>query len=196
MTNDTSHIAHAKRQLRNEALTLRDSIDARAQSAADAKIQANLEALPLFKKAKTVFCYIGVGSEVGTLALIEKMLEEGKVVCAPRCVGNSVMYSHAIASIDDLGAGILGIPAPAATTPLILPAEVDLVIVPCVTCDRKGYRIGYGGGYYDYYLADVPAQTTKVILCRESLLADSLPTEPHDIKADFIVTSKEVIEIL
>ncbi len=184
-----------KKYLREEVLALRDAVDEGVWSAADALIRANVEALPAYKKAQTVFCYISVGSEVDTLWLIEEMLASGKTVCAPRCVGDGVMYAHVFSSLDDLEEGVLGIPTPAPDSPVIDPCDIDLAIVPCLSCDRRGYRLGYGGGYYDRYLANAK-KAVKIILCREGLLVATLPSEPHDIHADQIVTDKEVIAIL
>lgn len=183
-----------KRYLRAEVLSLRDGVDAAVWSAADARIRANLQELPIYQEAQTVFCYISTGSEVDTLWLVEEMLASGKTVCAPRCVENGIMYAHVMTSLDSLEEGVLGILHPAADSPVINPEDIELAIVPCLSCDRRGYRLGYGGGYYDRYLATAP-QAVKAVLCREGLLVATLPSEPHDVLSDLIVTDKEVITV-
>lgn len=183
-----------KKYLRAEVLALRDAVDAGVWSAADACIRANVLALPAYQAAQTVFCYISVGSEVDTLWLIEEMLASGKTVCVPRCEAKGVMHAYAITSLDELEEGVLGIPTASKTSELIAPDAIDFAVVPCVACDRSGSRLGYGGGYYDRYLA-IASRATKAILCREGLLVASLPSEEHDVLADIIITDKEVITL-
>jgi 5-formyltetrahydrofolate cyclo-ligase len=85
---------------------------------------------------------------------------------------------------------MLNIPAPPDTAPIIAPEELDLVIVPALAYDSAGYRLGYGGGYYDRYLHDIPAFT--VGLARERLIVGELPTEQHDIAVKCVVTEDAV----
>ena len=185
-------IPEKKKLLRKEILAKRDATDAESCSLADADIQARVEALSLFQAAQTVFCYVSVDTEVSTISLIESMLASGKTVCAPRITGGRTMSAHSIMSLDDLEEGAFGIPAPSAKSPLIEPEEIDVAIMPCVTCDRSGVRLGYGGGYYDTYLVN-NREAPKIVLCRENLLVDALPLEPHDLLADIIVTDREAI---
>ncbi|MDR1089118.1 MAG: 5-formyltetrahydrofolate cyclo-ligase [Coriobacteriales bacterium] len=183
-----------KKRLRAEALALRDAEDAGERSVADACIRARLVALPVFQAAQTVFCPVSRGSEVDTRTLIEEMLADGKTVCAPRCERGGVMHAQLVTSLDELEPDAFGIPAPVAECPIIAPEALDLVLVPCVACSRQGHRLGYGGGYYDRYLPTA-AHATKVILCRESLLVQTLPSEAHDVRADLVITQNERIAI-
>ena len=187
-----SNIKVKKTELRNELLTVRDSVDEEVWTAADAQIRANLQALPAFQEAQTVFCYISMDTEIDTLLLIEEMLKSGKTVCAPRCAGKHVMHAYLVNSLDELEDDPLGIPSPAAESPLVAPETIDLVIVPCLTCDDRGNRLGYGGGYYDCYCTSA-TNAVKAILCRERFRVASLPSEPHDVPADIIVTDKGTV---
>jgi 5-formyltetrahydrofolate cyclo-ligase len=194
LSSTSLSISQQKQHLRACALALRDAEDAASRSAADARIRARLMALPVYQAAQTVLCYSSRGSEVDTRRFIEDMLEEGKTVCTPRCEGGGIMHAHAITSSGDLEEGKYGIPAPAEESPLILPEALDLILVPCVSCSRQGHRLGYGGGYYDRYLPRA-SRATSVLVCREGLLAQTLPFEPHDVKANLVVTENEIITV-
>ncbi|MCL2529098.1 MAG: 5-formyltetrahydrofolate cyclo-ligase [Coriobacteriia bacterium] len=184
-----------KRQLRAELLAKRESEDALQRAAADALIKVHLEALPAFQAAQTIFCYISMGAEVDTLGLLKNLLASGKTVCVPRCEGKAVMRAHVLTDMNELHEGVLGILAPPADAPLLEPADLDLIVVPCLACDSSGFRIGYGGAYYDRYLGALPsgARATTVALCRESLLLEQVPRESHDIPVDIVVTDKGVV---
>jgi len=181
-----------KQLLREALLACRDGEDTLSRSAADGRIKARLEALPFYHEAQTVFCYVSVGSEVDTLGLIEDLLVSGKSIFVPRCEGGGIMYAQMLLSLSELEKGLLGIPVPPLMNPRVESTSLDLIIVPCLACDTSGYRIGYGGGYYDRYLASAE-QATSIALCRESLLHEHLPQEDHDVPVDFVITDERMI---
>jgi len=187
-----SELLQQKQQLRDELLACRDGEDASSRAAADARIKAQLESLSLFQDARIVYLYISIGSEVDTRGIIESLLACGKTVCAPRCSSDGVMHAHVLSSLDELQGGVMGIPAPPAGSAVVEPDAIDLIIVPCIACDTSGYRLGYGGGYYDRYLA-CASQVSSLALCRETQLLERLPREEHDIPVDFVITDKRVL---
>lgn len=158
--------------------------------------------LGLKKTEKTVLAYCSVGNEPSTLALIDSLLKSGKRVCLPLCTdldeeghrtgAFDAMEARVITSFDDLTAGAYGIPEPKADTELVPAEEVDIVILPCVGCDRQCRRIGHGAGYYDKYLTTVRKDCFTMALCYEEALADELPSEEHDVPVDAVVTEKTV----
>ena len=158
--------------------------------------------LGLKKTEKTVLAYCSVGNEPSTLALIDSLLKSGKRVCLPLCTdldeeghrtgAFDAMEARVITSFDDLTAGAYGIPEPKADTELVPAEEVDIVILPCVGCDRQCRRIGHGAGYYDKYLTTVRKDCFTMALCYEEALADELPAEEHDVPVDAVVTEKTV----
>ena len=101
------------------------------------------------------------------------------------------MEARVVRSLDELAPSMLGIPAPPDTAKLLAPEELDLIFVPALAYDAFGYRIGYGGGYYDRYLHDLSAYT--VGLARERLLREILPVEPHDIAVKCVIMEDRVI---
>jgi 5-formyltetrahydrofolate cyclo-ligase len=205
------NVADKKALLRREMLARRAAMDPAARAGADRGIFERLTAMPEYSGARTIFCYVSTEGEPDTRALIEDALERCKRVCVPRCSSSGAMSAHGITSTEDLRPGRYGIPEPAEHCPQVPPDGIDLVIVPCVCCDREGYRLGYGGGFYDRWLEahaaapapnshaslTVPAATpampdvkVAVALCYEALLAETVPREPHDRRIDIIVTDK------
>ncbi len=166
------------------------------------KEQKRTGLLGLKKTEKTVLAYCSVGNEPSTLALIKSLLDSGRRVCLPLCTdldeeghrtgAFDAMEARVITSFDDLVAGAYGIPEPKADTELVPAEEIDIVILPCVGCDRQCRRIGHGAGYYDKYLTTVRKDCFTMSLCYEEALADELPMEEHDVPVDAVVTEKTV----
>ena len=174
-------------------------------SEASAKIAVNALSMEAVRKAKTVLAYFSVGREPGTLALINSLLKDGKRVCLPLCTdldeeGRRIegtaaadsMEARLIKSFDDLVPGAYGIPEPKTETQVVPPGKIDVIILPCVACDRQCRRLGHGAGYYDKYLSLVKRKCVTLALCYEKLLADDLPAEEHDMPVDAVVTEETV----
>jgi len=174
-------------------------------SSASAKIAVNVLSMESVRKAKTVLAYFSVGREPGALALLDSLLKDGKRVCLPVCTdldenGRRIegaapadsMEARQIKSFDDLVRGAYGIPEPADGTAMVPPEKIDVIILPCVACDRDCRRLGHGAGYYDKYLSLVKEKCVTIALCYEKLLADRLPAEEHDVPVDAVVTEDTV----
>lgn len=158
--------------------------------ASDEELLAQLLALPWLQQAQTVFTYVSVGGEPDTRQLAEWVLKQGKTLAVPRCLGKGIMEAHKIAHMEELLPAPFGLLEPGQAAPLILPADVDLVVVPCLAANIDGHRIGYGGGYYDRYLQQVACPT--VCLCREQMLQNNLPIEYHDQQVSAVLTENKV----
>jgi len=143
-------------------------------------------ALKVFADARNIMMFHSVGREADTLKIAKAAFDAGKTVAFPYCFRGGRMQAHAVKSLSELKPAMLGIPAPPDTAPIIAPAELDLIIVPALAYDRTGYRIGYGGGYYDRFLSGIAAYT--VGLARERLLLAEMPKEPHDIAVKCVIT--------
>lgn len=139
-----------------------------------------------FIDARSIMMYYSVKREPDTLAIAEVALSLGKTVSFPRCGKDGVMHARAVQTLGELQPAALGIPAPPDTAPLVEPEDLDLIIVPAITYDIYGYRLGYGGGYYDRYLCRTSAFTLG--LARERMLKDELPREPHDVAVRYLAT--------
>lgn len=138
--------------------------------------------------AQTVLAFASYSSEIPTEPLIDHLLTQSRRVLVPRVEGDR-MLAVPIGSLEDLAPGYKGIPEPrpaASTAP-----EAGVIIVPGVAFTAAGTRLGYGGGFYDRYLAE--AAGIRIGLCYDFQIVEDLPAGPHDIPMDRIVTEARVI---
>jgi len=150
-------------------------------------------ALKEFLDARNIMIYHSVEREPATPEIAKTALAMGKTVAFPYCYRGGIMNARVVGSLSELRPAMLGIPAPQDSAPIIMPEELDFIIVPALTYDRTGYRLGYGGGYYDRYLCGIPA--FKAGLARSRLIVDELPKQPHDIAVDCVITEDAVMRI-
>lgn len=185
----------AKVALRAEALAQRRAIDADVQRALSLSIAERVTRLDAYRRASVVHCYVGArDGEVATRDLIARALRSGRRVICPRAERAPRRLEHyAIRSLDDLERTPLELwePDPARAR-LVDPAEAELVLVPGLAFDRPGWRLGYGAGYYDRFLAGCAAE--KVALAYSLQLRDAVPHEAHDVPMDRIVTEIESVD--
>ena len=181
-----------KQQLRRYYREARRTLSSDEKRFIDCKISDNLLKSDLYRDAACIFCYVSTSDEIGTAAILEQALTDGKTLCVPLCGRAGEMSARRILSLDELKSGAYGIPEPSSGAPEIPPDGISLVIVPALSCDRNGYRLGYGGGYYDRFLPETRAK--RIILCQEQMLCENIPAEPHDCPMDLIVTEEWVRE--
>ena len=125
--------------------------------------------------------------EIDTLPFIEKVLSEGRRAAVPLCIGKGVMEARLIGSLSDLKPGAYGILEPGPESRRLAPAQIDLAVIPCAACSHDGKRLGFGGGYYDRYFS-LNHVKNPVLVCRERLVRDDIPMEPHDIVFPLVIT--------
>lgn len=152
---------------------------------ADRLIERFLE-LEQVRDGKTFFLFYGVGKEPDTEHLIRRLLEDGKRIALPVCLPQGKMEAREIGSLDELRPGSFGIPEPGEACPPISGEEIDVVLVPNLLCDRRGYRLGRGGGYYDRWLENYSGLT--VCICPPERLVDELPREPFDRPVKIVIS--------
>ena len=146
--------------------------------------------LPEVEKANTVMLFYGVGREPDTGELIEELWQRGKAVLLPRCLPKRGMEARRIEPGSRLVCSAYGIPEPDEECPVVERDRIDLILVPNLCCDKQGYRLGHGGGYYDRYLADCSAVT--VSLCPEMWLQERLPREEYDLPVRLVLTETKI----
>ena len=157
------------------------------------QIFRRLVATQQYRRAKTVVLYVSKELEVDTRRLIKRAWKDGKRVAAPRCVENTrLMNMHLIRSMDDLQEGAFGILEPNENLPILHDTRDAICIVPAFCNDFRGYRVGYGGGYYDRYLAEHRAVTA--CLCRERLLLEKVPRDWNDFAVACVITERRIIK--
>ena len=137
-----------------------------------------------YKAAKTIYGYLPYNQEVRTVPMLEQALKDGKRVAVPKVYGDEMKFLY----LDDLSQvekGYAGIPEPIADDPLA-DDDTALVLMPGLAFDPAGHRIGYGGGFYDKFLAAEPNHPT-LALCYEFQMLPRLDTEEHDIPVDTVL---------
>lgn len=181
-----------KAALRKHMLAQRNSIPQAEREKADAAIRDQVLSLQSYGESSTVFAYLSFGTEVETRGIIEAAWRDGKEVALPRCVGPRQMRWYRVADFGNLEKSNLGVEEPrmdpaAEVDPADRPCSIALV--PGMAFDDDGYRLGYGGGFYDAFLADFPG--VPVGLCRAVQRVDSLAAlqvvDTHDLPARLVV---------
>lgn len=170
---------------------LRSRIRAQKRAMTEAEIAAKSEKLgqlfadsSLYQQAKTIYGYLPYNQEVRTIPMLERALKEGKRVAVPKVVGEEMIFIY----MDDLSAvekGYAGIPEPVADGPAADDPHA-LVLMPGLAFDPQGHRIGYGGGFYDKFLAAEPDHPT-LALCYDFQMLEHLETEEFDIPVDCVL---------
>ena len=148
--------------------------------------------LPEVEEAKVFFAFKGIpGKEPDTLRLLDELVARGKIVGLPRMLPGRQMEVRRYIPGHPMVKAAFGIEEPGEDCPLIAKAEIDLVLTPAVAYDEQGFRMGFGGGYYDRWLPDFTGKT--VGLCRDRVLQENVPVEPHDAHVDVVITESRVI---
>lgn len=137
--------------------------------------------------------YMSFGTEIDTDPLIQKMLQDKKSVYLPVTYREDrSMVAAKFISKDELIPGDFGILTHNKDNMNTLDKNnLDLIIVPGVGFDRRGYRIGHGGGYYDRFLEDLDADLISIIYDQQ--LIDKVPDEDHDVPVDILITPTQTI---
>lgn len=193
---------HQKADFRKKLLEMRKALPEDVRHTEDALIAERVCTLPAFEDAEYVLAYLSFGNEVDTHTILQRAWSEGKAIVLPRCVeGTRDMRWFEVRSGADLEASSFGMKEPCpASCREITPAEYNrtgtVALVPGLAFDAQGYRIGYGGGFYDTFLADFTG--TSVGLCRSMFLYDDLRAEKaidrHDMPVDIVVTPLSVAD--
>lgn len=179
-----------KAVLRRSLLNTRQALPVQTWREHSDRLCAHLQAHALLRQAQTVLAYVSTRQEPDLSSLLALPRRWG----LPRCVGKSLVW-HLWSSAEPLQPGAYGIPEPAPDLPTLNPAEVDLILVPAVACDRQGYRLGYGGGFYDRLLA-APGWANKPTIGVLFDFADvpELPRDPWDQRLWAVCTESGVSE--
>ena len=142
-------------------------------------------ALPEVEAADTVMVFYGTGREPNTVPLIQALLERGKRVALPVLLPRRDMEARQVLDIDRLVPNRFGIPEPDETCPVVGKDEIAVALVPNLMVDRDGYRLGWGGGYYDRWLIDFRGFT--VCVCRHGRLVEHMPREEFDLPVKLVL---------
>lgn len=176
-----------KSTIRPYLLKARSEIPEQIRKEKSKRIMEGVLNLPEIKEARTIFTYVSFGSEVETTELIESLISLGKRVGVPLCnTEDHTIKALEIKGLDELKVKSYGILEPDGKATEISKDQIDVIIVPGAGFDREGYRIGYGGGYYDRFL-DGFSGFSLGLAFKESMV-ECLPQEDHDMRVDFVIT--------
>lgn len=173
-----------KKELRK---AIREKKRAMSAQEIEAKSRALTEAFlrsEAYHAAKTIYGYLPYNQEVRTVALLEQALRDGKRVAVPKCYGDEMRFIY-MTDLSAVEKGYAGIPEPIADGP-VADDETALVLMPGMAFDPAGHRIGYGGGFYDKFLAREPDHPT-LALCYDFQVLPHLETEEFDIPVDAVI---------
>lgn len=150
-----------------------------------------------WKKSTSVALFYSVKKEVDTLSLIQRGWSEGKSIYLPKCFPQEKeMKFYKLESFDQLEIVYYGIAEPIIDKCEALSLEeLELILVPGLAFDRRGYRIGYGGGYYDRFLKNTPSHVKKLSLAFSFQVSNdqNLPRNEYDIPVETIITNEEIM---
>lgn len=184
----------SKSEIRKRLIAMRNAIPREEIEGKSRVIQARLTELEEIRSASTLMIFLSFGSEVLTDDLILWCWGEGKRICVPFCRPESrELTACRIDGFEELEMGHYGIREP--NEDLLRPVdggEIEAILVPAVAFDRRGYRVGYGGGYYDRFLPAAP-QAAKIGVAFAAQIIGEVPVDAHDLPVDRIVTECEVI---
>ena len=191
-----------KNRLRKDFIEKRDSIHPEQKRLKEAAIEKRLFSLKEFQKTDSILLYVSFRSEVNTMNYLEDVVSLGKTFILPRVDSrHRTLRLFEVKDVSELSPGYMGILEPRIKKEREVSLnKIDLVIIPGTGFDITGSRIGYGGGYYDRLLSYESKQLARVekhimtiALAFEEQIGKKIPTEPHDIKVDMIVTEKRTI---
>lgn len=182
-----------KARLRAAAREALAALDACERAKSDEAMVQNLLQSGLWRRAGSVFCYVGdpARGEVDTLPLLRAALAAGKTLAVPLCTGKGVMEARVLQTVEALRPGRYGLCEPPAESAPLAPERIALCVAPCLAAAPDGTRLGWGGGYYDRFLRGAKNAVT-VVLCRTVLLCPALPREGHDVRAAYLATEQGV----
>ena len=179
-----------KKTLRENFLKQRESLSWLEVQGKSHEATQRLLLLPEYKKAETILIYLAFKKELDTSAFIQTAWQQKKRIVVPVCqpLERKLLLSQLL-SFNELTPGTWGILEPKAEFLRPVPVQqIDLLIIPGLAFDSQGYRLGYGGGYFDRFLPTIRQGCTKVGLAYDFQLLAELPREPHDTAIDIIVT--------
>lgn len=155
----------------------------------DLLISEKLTQTLAYRHASQLLLYASAKGEVDTCMICEKALADGKKVLFPRCEGEHDMTFYYADGFPETG-GAFGIPEPKPGKSYC-PGVSDLCLVPALSFDKKGFRLGYGKGFYDRFLASFDG--TSAGLCYTGFLSEKLPCGKYDLRVDLLITENGIV---
>ena len=173
-----------KKELRQKIRQQKRNMTAEEVETASRSLAEQFWRSPYYQNASVIYGYLPYNQEVRTVPILEQALRDGKKVAVPKVYGDTMRFIY-LEDLSQVAPSSMGIPEPIADDPVAEDARA-LVLMPGLAFDKKGNRMGYGGGYYDKFLSQEPNHPT-VALCYAFQMVDAIPTEDYDIPVDCVL---------
>lgn len=173
-----------KKAIRREIREKKRALTVEEIETASARLAELFYQTEAYKNAESIYGYLPYNQEVRTVPILQQALRDGKRVAVPKVYGEEMRFIW-MTDLGEVALGFGGIPEPLEDEPVAHDATA-LVLMPGVAFDQEGHRIGYGGGFYDRFLAAEPNHPT-VALCYEFQLLPKLETEEYDVPVDRVL---------
>lgn len=184
-----------KEELRRRMRAVRKGLPREARAERARKITELLLALPEASAPKLVAAFVAIRGEVNLAPALRVLRERGATIAMPRVdPDEAAIVLHAHHDGDVLEESGFGVPEPLPSAPRVEHAQVDLVLVPGLAFDPRGFRVGYGKGYYDQLLPTLPNAFRLAVGYDFQLVAEA-PNLPHDVPVHAIVTDARVLRV-
>ena len=173
-----------KTTLRKQIREQKRAMTAEQIASASQKLKELFLASEPYRQAKTIYGYLPYNQEVRTTSILEHALADGKRVAVPKIYGDEMKFIY-LTDLSKVEKGYSGIPEPIEDGP-VGDDPTALVLMPGLAFDRAGHRIGYGGGFYDKFLAAEPNHPTMA-LCYAFQMVEDIPTDAYDVPVDLVL---------
>ncbi len=173
-----------KKYLREKMLKQRDGIPRSVRKAHSENICEQLWEVILSNKARVIHSYLTMGSEINVLPLLQRALDAGLTVVVPKTLKKRQMQNLVLTDLKNMESGVFGTYHPKDAQEYT--GNYDLIVVAGLAFDKKGYRVGYGGGYYDTFLAE-HLSAKKIGVSFPFQIVEAVPVEEHDVELDAVL---------
>ena len=195
---NSDQAVRADQALRRRILARRDALGGHERQQLSEQLCTRLPAEPLFSRCGTVMVYVHFRSEVQTNRIIEQLLAQGREVAVPLTLAREkrLLAVRITDPEQQLSPGYCGIPEPRPellADQVLEPGQLDAVLVPGSVFDEQGGRMGYGGGFYDRFLAREAPAALRIGLAFDLQVLPRLQLAPHDQPLDLIVTPSRTL---
>ena len=193
------NIEEEKKKIRKEIKRRRRELSSKTLSAIDKSLPEFISAIgdkdliKTLKNAKSIALYRAFDGEVPVDCLARFFMDKGISCCFPRIENNEMVFCDC-ASLDDseFKVSSLGIKEPVPSKAPVDPKDIDVVVLPALAYNEEGTRLGAGGGFYDRYIGSLGSERPYLLgICYEFQICSDVPSDDHDISADFIAVIPE-----
>ncbi len=187
------NLFHKKNEFRKRQLAIRKKLFLNINNVFDKNLFDELFKKINFDTFNVISSFVSVNSEINTTKLNKYILEKKKILCMPIIFEkNQYLKFRKFTGYDDMIDGFMKIKEPPETNVILIP---EILFVPCLAYDSNGFRLGYGGGYYDKtfeYLNKIKRNFISVGYAFDDQKVNDLPKDKFDIKLDYVITEKKI----